>query len=258
MNPDTFGQSAEWLTGVLLIATRLAGVLLFSTVLGFSSLPIRVRLLFVLSLSAAFASVIGIPAGIQEATHSVYALLGTALRELTLGAAMGFGILAIFGAFMLGGRVLDYQLGFSVATLFDPANRTQGPLLGVFLSMLAATVFVVTDAHHTLLRAFIYSFRAVPLGTARCCSDVEPMISQFGLLFVFGLLIVAPALVALAILDVSIGVMARSMPQVNTYFVTQPARSFLGITVMSLSLRFTEPLMTSMFSSIFRYWQQLV
>lgn len=243
---------------VLLIATRLAGVLLFSTVLGFSSIPVRIRFVLVLSISAVFSGVIPVSPEAVDSVQSVYALVGMALKELMLGAAMGFGILAVFGAFVLGGKILDYQLGFSVATLFDPANRTQGPLLGVLLSMLAALIFVVTDAHHSLLSGFVLSFKAVPVGAASCCSDIAPMVSQFGLLFIYGLLIVSPALLALAVLDLSIGVMARSMPQVNAYFVTLPARSFLGLTVMALSLRFSEPLMSTMFASIFRYWRQLV
>lgn len=251
----TFTAETGWAVALLLVATRVAGVLLFTPVLGFTTLPTRIRLMFVLALSVVLLLTV---ADAQNAAPSgTGPLLLAVAHELVLGAAMGFGILATFGAFMFGGRLLDYQMGFGIATLFDPASRIQSPLMGTFLSMLGAVIFLSLDAHHTLIRALGYSLSAVPPGVPHAW-EPKLLLEQFGLLFTYGLVLVAPPVMALALVDVAVAVAARVMPQVNAYFVALPAKVFLGLVVTALSLRFMGPYIGGMYDGIFRYWEGLL
>lgn len=245
----------EWLQTLLLVATRIAGVLLFTPVLGFATIPGRIRVMFVLALSTVL--LLALPLRIAPSVLAATPLPLAVLHELVLGAGMGFGILAVFGAFMFAGRVLDYQMGFGVATLFDPASRIQSPLMGTFLTMLGAVLFLALDAHHTLIRALAYSLTAVPPGTAHLW-EPRLMLEQFGLLFTYGLVLVAPAVMTLILADVAVAVAARVMPQVNAYFVALPAKVFLGLFVFALSLRFMGPYIAGMYDGIFTYWQRLL
>lgn len=252
----SFAADTGWLLALFLVATRVAGVLLFAPVLGFATLPGRIRLMFVLALSTVLVMTLSATpvAAVSGAAGPFLLAVG---RELLLGAAMGFGIVATFAAFMFGGRILDYQIGFGVATLFDPTSRVQSPLMGTFLSMLGAMLFLALDAHHTLIRALAYSLTAVPLGTTH---EFEPslLIEQFGLLFTYGLVLVAPPVMALALADLAVAFAARVMPQVSAYFVALPAKVFLGLIVTALSLRFMGPYISGMYDGIFRYWQELL
>lgn len=248
----TFTADTGWVTALFLVATRVAGVLLFAPVLGFATIPGRVRLMFVLAISVVL--LISTP---SPAAPAAMPLALAALHELTLGAAMGFGILATFGAFMFGGRILDYQMGFGVATLFDPASRIQSPLMGTFLTMLGAALFLAFDAHHTLIRALAHSLEVVPPGAAHAW-EPRLLLQQFGLLFTYGLVLVAPPIVALMFADIAVAVAARVMPQVNAYFVALPAKVFLGLFLTALSLRFMGPYIAGMYDGIFRYWQALL
>ena len=242
-----------WVVALLLVATRVAGVLLFAPVLGFATLPARIRLLFVLAISAVLLGTLAAGGAPPQDVPTATAFG----RELLLGAAMGFGIVATFAAFMFGGRILDYQLGFGVATLFDPASRIQSPLMGTLLSMIGAVLFLSLDAHHTLIRALAYSLAVVPPGTAHAWEPTL-LLQQFGLLFTYGVVLVAPAVAALMLVDLAVAVAARVMPQVSAYFVALPVKVFLGLTVTAVSLRVMGPYIDSMFDGIFRYWEGLL
>lgn len=243
-----------WLMLSLMAAARVAGVLAFTPVLGFTSLPNHIRVMLVLAVGLLVAS--AVPA--SPALAAPETLLGLARdmgRELILGGVLGFGILTAFGALAVGGRLLDYQIGFGIATLFDPTTRAQASLMGTVLAMLGAVIFLTLDAHHTLIRGLAYSFQAVPVGKAFLLPS-ELFVAQFGLMFVHGLVLVAPAVFALLLMDLVIGFASRLMPQVNAYFIAMPAKALTGIVVTAVSLRFSGDLLESFFEQIFVYWQQ--
>src|SRR5439155_1504570 len=122
-----------WILAVALVAVRFAAALALTPVFGAANVPARFRVLLILALSALVVSATGIEAARLPA--SLPAFLGAATSEALLGAAMAFGIFAAFAVFLLAGRIMDIQLGFGVAVLIDPTNRTQSPLLGTFLNL---------------------------------------------------------------------------------------------------------------------------
>jgi flagellar biosynthetic protein FliR len=180
------------------------------------------------------------------------------LQEALLGALLAFGLFAAFGAFLFGGRILDFQMGFSVANLIDPVTNAQSPLIGSILKLMAIVIFFSLDGHHLLLRGLLYSLEKIPPGGAFFEMNLKAVVEQFGLMFVFGIALVAPAVVTLLLLDVGMAFMARTMPQVNIFIVGLPLKIFVGLTVLALSLKFLGPLLNRIYESIFRYWEAVI
>jgi flagellar biosynthetic protein FliR len=149
-------------------------------------------------------------------------------------------------------------MGFGVATLIDPATRSQAPLMGTFLNLLAVMLFFAVDGHHMLIRGLVFSLAHIPPGAS--LTDINPavVISQFGAMFVYGLIIVAPTLFSILLLDVGLAVMARTMPQVNIFIVSIPLKIFVGLFVTAASLHYMGPKIATIFESIFIYWQRLM
>ena len=172
--------------------------------------------------------------------------------------AMAFGLLTAFAAFLLGGRILDFQMGFGVANLIDPATNTQTAMMGVVLNLIAVMAFFMVDGHHMLLRGLAYSFERVPIGVGLNELPMDLIVQQFGYMFVFALMVVVPALFAILLLDIGLAVMARTMPQVNIFFVSIPLKIFIGLFMTAISMRYIWPLMERMFTSIFQYWDALL
>ncbi|MDB5988175.1 MAG: type secretion protein [Nevskia sp.] len=246
---------AGWVITVALIAGRLAGVFLLVPVLGFSVLPPMVRVMFVLLLALALASAPGI--GPYRGDVSSIGLTLAMGMEFLLGAALAFGLHAAMAAFSFGGQLLDFQVGFSAAALFDPNTQVQSPLMSVTLGLLGSVAFLTLDAHHELIRGLVLSFQQMPPGHAALPTDVGPLIAQFGLVFVYGLVLVSPAILGLMLVDIAVAVTARTMPQINVYFIALPLKVFVGLLLLAISLAHLGPLLRRIMASIFSYWQTL-
>jgi flagellar biosynthetic protein FliR len=244
-----------WIAAVLLIAIRLGPLFILTPVLGSTEIPVRVRVLFALALSAMLV----------PATRSTWmldlssasALVSAAMVELVIGAALAFGLLAAFAAFLFGGRLLDLQVGFGVASLIDPNTRGQAPLLGTLLNLVAIAVFFAANGHHIVIRGLAQSLDRVPPGTSLANLQIGVVVAQFGVVFISGLAIVAPVVFALFLLDVAMAVAARTMPQLNVFIVSMPLKVLVGLLMLALSASYVLPGMQRIFETITRYWNSL-
>lgn len=240
---------------VWLIFVRLSALFLLSPIFA-GSLPVHIRALWLLPMALVLASssfVVPI-----EAPMSIAQMVASSVYEFVVGALMAFGLFAAFGVFLFGGRILDFQMGFGVANLIDPVTNAQAPLLGTILNLLAVTVFFLMNGHHWLIRGIAFSLRQVPVGAGLRELNVHAMVAQFGLMFVYGLMLVAPVVFALLLLDVGMAVAARTMPQVNMFIVGLPLKIFVGLVLLAASLNFMGPLFQKVFHSIFDYWESVL
>jgi flagellar biosynthetic protein FliR len=250
------GIDVVWLTAVFLAAVRLGPLFVLAPVFGAVNIPVRVRIFLSLALAATLATQVDLQAAAMPTTAG--SLIAAAMVELVIGAAFAFGLFAAFGAFLFGGRILDIQIGFGVATLIDPATRSQAPLLGTALNLLAVVVFFAVDGHHMIIRALAWSLERLPPGRSLGELEATAVGAQFGVMFAYGLLIVAPAVFSLLLLDVALAVMARTMPQMNVFIVAMPLKVVVGLLVLALSMRHMQPAMNRIFESVPLYWQRLL
>jgi flagellar biosynthetic protein FliR len=252
----TLSVEIAWVITVLLVSIRLGILLLLTPLLGGHTIPIRVGVLLVLALSGTI--VLG--AGIKAAplpSNSID-LIVLAARELVMGALLAAALFAAFGAFLLGGRILDMQIGFGFATLVDPMTRNQTPLLGAALHLMMAVIFFAVDGHHVIIRLLAASFQMQAPGMPITLSSVELAIAQFGMMFVWGIALVAPALFALLLLDVALAIMSRTMPQMHIFIVAIPVKVFVGLTMLAISVSVMGPTIQKILNSTFGLWQKVL
>src|SRR6185312_3714138 len=126
----------------------------FTAVLGPTTLPGPVRVLLAAGLGLLLAGATGVAA---PPADSVISLAVAAVREVLIGAALGAGFLLAYAATQVAGRILDTQMGFGVASLFNPSAGTLSPLTGTMLGMAAVSIFLAMDGHHVLIRALALS-----------------------------------------------------------------------------------------------------
>ena len=217
------------ITATLLVATRISPLFLLTPLFAVTRVPARVRVLFVLALSFVIVACLG-PMPV-ESPATLGGLMHAIVNELILGMTLAFGLFAAFGAFLFGGRIIDFQMGFGVANLIDPATQTQAPMLGTVLNLMAVMTFFLLDGHHLLIRGLVYSLQKIPPGSPLQEIDMQAIIAQFGLMFVYGLAVVAPVVAVLLMLDVGMAVAARTMPQVNMFIVGFPLKQ-CGVNVI--------------------------
>lgn len=247
------GISSEWLIAVLLFATRIGIVLFLTPLLGSVGIPKRLRALLVLSLAAALVSGMGWPGvrGIDDAAGLIVAFMGEALW----GATLAFGLQAAYAALLIGGRVVDMQVGFGLASLLDPVSRTQSPLLGVLYQMYAIAWFLAVDGHVAVVQALVRSVELVPLGSMPTAVPMAAIVGVFGMLCSLGVVLFGAAIVCLLLIDVGMGVASRVMPQANIFMLSIPVKAMAGLVLLMTSAVYAQPVMRRIFSEVFNYWQ---
>jgi len=244
------------LVTILLVSIRFGTVLLFSPLFALAKIPVQFRVLFVLAL--ALIIVLGLNAKPVVMPTGMGELMSMAVQELLIGGMFAFGVFAAFGAFLFGGRVLDFQMGFGVANLIDPATNTQSPLIGTMLNLMAVMAFFMINGHHMILRGFAYSLDKIPPGVPMGEVNLSALVTQFGVMFIYGMAIVAPAVISLLLIDVGMAVAARTMPQVNMFIVGIPLKIFVGLSVLAISINYMSPLLEKIYASIFSFWQRVL
>jgi flagellar biosynthetic protein FliR len=251
-----FDADIHFVTALVLVFTRLSALFLLTPLFAVTQVPVNIRIIFLLALAGLLTASMKIV--LAYVPHSPAMLAEAVICEFFIGALMAFGLFAAFGAFLFGGRILDLQMGFGVANLINPSTNTQGPLLGTILNLAGVLTFFLLDGHHMLIRGFAYSIEQLPLGQGIASIQIDAVIAQFGKMFVYGLMLVAPAVFALFLLDIGLAVAARTMPQINIFILGLPLKIFVGSILLALSLKYLSPLLKRIFESLFRYWEHIL
>ena len=112
----------------------------------------------------------------------------------------------------------------------------QNPVLGQFLSILATFLFLAVNGHLALAATIVESYRALPPGHAWLSADSLNGLVQFGgVLFSAGLSIALPVAFAIVLVQIVMGMLARSAPQLNLFAVGFPAALLAGIVLLAIA-----------------------
>jgi flagellar biosynthetic protein FliR len=242
-----------WIAGVLLLATRIAALLLLTPVLYAIPVPTIARLLITVGL----ACVIALPFADQMAVApgSIGGLVYAALQEAAIGATLGFGVLMAFAGFALAGRLADIQIGFGVAQVFDPLTRTQQPILSAIISLFAVVFFFAINGHHALLRGIAFSVERMPIGSGwSAASSAEPITRQAAVLFGLGFALAGPVVLSLLLLDFALGIVSRNLPQMNMLVLGIPVKIVAGLVALSAWAAAMGAPAARLYAGIFQAW----
>lgn len=245
-----------WALLVVLVAVRLGVVFYMTRIFAFAPIPEPVKILFVLAFAAVVfqASGVAVPP-VEPGLGPVLLGLGA---EAALGIALAFGVQTALGAYLWGGRILDTQMGFGVANLIDPATQSQAPMLGMLLSLAGLAVFFALDVHHLLIKGLVVSLQAVPPGSWLGHFGIKDITRALASMFALGLVMVAPAVMVLLLIDLVVAFASRTMPQLNAFFLVLPIKIFVGLVVLAVSMRYFGAIHERVFASIFDNWSRIL
>jgi flagellar biosynthetic protein FliR len=229
-----------------LIFGRVAGLFLTGIPFNVSNIPVQIKI-WLAAVTAFFIFMIFW----QEPMGIASGLIGYLLQflgEIMIGAALGFLTQLTFGIFQLAGQFLDVQTGFGIVNVIDPNTGTQVPVLGNFKYIIALIFFISINGHHYLLAAIKQSYHYLPLGTAHISGPLVGWVMNLaGQMFSSAFMIALPVLGALFIADLALGVIARTVPQMNVFLVGMPLKIGLGIALVLVMI----PLLVWAFGRVF-------
>ncbi len=158
-------------------------------------------------------------------------------KEAVIGLAIGFVASLFFSAIQMSGQFLDTQIGFGIVNIFDVHSGQQVPLMGNFQYMLALLLFLVLDLHHVVIQALFDSYQWLPLmGKPVFLNTADFMIQATGNTLVIAFQLAMPVIMVTMLSDVALGILARTMPQLNIFVVGIPLKISLGVFMMGLAM----------------------
>ncbi|MBF7096308.1 flagellar biosynthetic protein FliR [Alkalibacter mobilis] len=169
---------------------------------------------------------------VQE--NTVYFMLG-AIRETIIGLSMGFMAKLIFSAVEMAGQYIDFQVGYSMGAVFDPSSGNTSSYYGSLFYWISILVFFILNLHHTMIISMIESFQLVSPGTVGFGSiNLEGVLYMFSHAFKIGFSLAAPMLIVLLVTDIVMGLISRTVPQINVFMLGMPLKSLVGLIVFLL------------------------
>lgn len=208
---------------------RILAWLSFDPLLGNRAVPMRVRVVLGFVLTIAIAPIL--PLAPQVALVSGEGIL-LLLQQIAVGAALGFTLRIVIAMVEFAGQFMSMQMGLSFATLFDPINGAQTPVVAQFLTLAASLILFAFNGHHLVIAALAQSFEAVPIGASLHAQGFAGVAHWGGALFNIGLSIAMPVTAALLATNLAIGMMSRAAPQLNIFAVGFPLTLSAGFIVL--------------------------
>ncbi|AOT68265.1 flagellar biosynthetic protein FliR [Geosporobacter ferrireducens] len=236
----------DYLGVFLLVFARILGIFVTAPIFNYNNIPLYGKMGFSLFLAVILVPMVNIPEAL-ELSH-FYIMLFISAKELMTGMMIGFICYLFLSSVYLAGHIIDMEIGFSIASVINPQDDTEIPIMANVLYFMATLMLLITNGHHTLIRGLVQSFNMIPLnGLNMNIFMIDKIISILITTFIISFKIAAPILAAIFITNVLLGILARTMPQMNVFVVGMPLKISVGLIVMVMII----PLYAGFFEYVF-------
>jgi flagellar biosynthetic protein FliR len=220
------------LAALLLGTARGTGFVLFAPPFNSSAIPTPVKGALALALSVVVRNRIasGLP-GLSAG----YLIVAT-LSEIAIGAALGFIVQLFFTAVQMAGDLIDVSGGFSLQPAYDPLSMTAHANIGKLQYVLASTLLFTSGAHLVIVKGFVTSYQALPVGADLPTQQLSHVLIQaFSMMFLAALQIAGPMVAVLLLADVALALLSRAAPALNVFAMGFPVKIMLTLALLGLT-----------------------
>ena len=206
----------------IIVLVRVGAMIMMVPTFGDASVPASVKWGLTILITLLLFPVVkaGIPpTGDLELVPLVLGIAG----EIFIGVVIGFATRIIFGGIQLAGEMLGFQMGFSAASVIDPTSSVQVSVVAEFLYLMSLLLFMTVNAHHIFISAIAESYQAAPPLTIHFSGPLlQTLVTLAKDVFVIAIKISAPVMAVLLFTNVAMGLVARTVPQMNIFIVSFP------------------------------------
>jgi len=215
---------STWVTRLWWPVLRIGGFVLTAPIASETTVPARVKIALSLGLAFILAPLAPVPAGLTA-------------QEVLIGVAIGMVVQLAFEALSLAGQSISTTMGLGFATLVDPQHGANTPVLGQLFMIFGTLTYLAVNGHLVLLGALANSFQTLPIGGANIDRNFLFAVAHWGArVFETGLLVALPAVIALIIVNLALGVITRAAPQLNLFNIGFTITMVAGFFVLIVGL----------------------
>jgi flagellar biosynthetic protein FliR len=245
-----------FLPAFMLVAARMAGLVLTVPVLSSRSIPKTIKAYFVVSVALAVFPMIA--STIPRSITLGQALCGL-FGELMFGALLGLGVSLVLMSAQVAGMTVARPAGLAISNVIDPMSGTSTPVLGQIYLIMSSMIFIAIGGLQELVRIMIDSFRAVPLlGVHVDASMMEFLVHSLSAAFVLAVQLAAPGIIALLMTSMALGYLSRTMPQFNVLSVGFSVKVSMALLVLLGTLSLASEMIECSFINFFDLLREVV
>ena len=233
----------------IFVLVRVAAFIVFVPILGSQQFPARIKVGFILLLTiSVFPLVRELP------MHQPRGLLDFSVylfSEAAVGLALAFATRLIFAVVQIAGTVVDFQMGFGVVNVIDPQTQSQVSITAQFQNIVTILLYLALNAHHLTIHSIVESFQLInPDQIGLSAGTMALILKLFANTFVVAIKIAAPIMAILFFISVGLGLVARTVPQMNVFIVGFPLQIGVGLLMVGLTMSFFSIIMTQHISHL--------
>jgi len=216
----------------VMILLRVSSFLLSSSIFNSMQIPTPVKILFSLCLTLL----------IYESNKNIIipvdgVVVFYAFKEVFIGLALGMLTRFFFHAIAMGSEMISMSLGLNAASAFNPISGISSNLIEQFQGLLAVLVFLSIQGHHLLIAGITQSFEFIPITTMSLkMSGLSEFVFWSKNLFEIAIKVSAPVVSSLFLVNLSMGILGRAVPQINVFVTSFQVTILVGFLVIFISM----------------------
>ena len=215
-----------------MLLLRVSALIFTSPIFGRRTIPAMARIGYCACITYLFF--ISLPAAQPIQYHDdVLILVLLCVKELLFGLVMGFVLNLFFTLVFTSGQLMDMQMGFGIGSVFDPVSNMSIPIVGNFLNIVMLIVFFAMNGHHRLIQILYLTVEKVPVGQTVFSPNIAGVaVELFAQSFLLAVSIALPIIISGLLAQALMGVIIRSVPQINAFAIGLPMEVLVGLVVL--------------------------
>ena len=221
----------------VLVLFRIAGMMIWAPLLGSTQIPKRVKAMIACVLAASIAPTLSVSVVVPQSPWTLAVAIG---GEIIFGAAIGLILSLIFVAGQWTGEMIGQQMGLNLGQTLNPQFGGGGSVVGDLYFFLALLIFLSIGGHMALVKGVFDSFAALPLLTVSMNRPLfDTFVSVFQGAMVLAMQLAAPMLVTMLVVDLVLGFVSKTVPQMNIMTTGISVRAVAGMLVLIVGIGLT-------------------
>ncbi len=229
---------------------RVTGLLLIAPLIGSSYIPLYIKILVATAITIFVFPLVKFPSNVDPLTINGVVILA---QQLLIGITIGLIMQVAFSAITIAGENIALTMGLGFASMTDPANGVTIPVVSQLMTVFASLYFLALNGHIALIELLINSFITLPIDGVFSLNTAMAVAEWGGRMFIGALLVAIPAVTALLVVNIAMGLMTRVAPQMNVFSVGFPLTMMLGFIFIAISIPMAMRIFQDLLEQSFEY-----
>ena len=227
--------SAEHIEAFILVLLRVSAMVVTIPVISDKSVPARFKAALCILITLIIFPLV-LPKIPQPTNYPVLILMYRMAGEVMIGLIIGYAARLILAGIQMAGDIIGFQMGLSIANILDPMTSEQVSIITELQYLMALLIFLAVDAHHIFFSAIIQSYSLLnPLAFHFSGSLMQSIFSFSQEMFVIAVKLAAPLIAVMLFTNVGLGIVARTVPQINIFIVGMPLQIAIGLIFLGVT-----------------------